>query len=135
MKSPKEIVELMFSNDLYSRFLGVSIESCSHGTCQLKLKVHEQLLNGFKIAHGGISYALADSALAFAANTYGFKAVSIESSISHLKTVDLGDELIATAVEINKGNKLGVYQVTVLNQNNLLVAHFKGTVFFSQDHW
>ena len=135
MKSPKEIVELMFSNDLYSRFLGISIESCSLGTCQLKLKVHEKLLNGFKIAHGGISYALADSALAFAANTYGFKAVSIESSISHLKTVDLGDELIATAVEINKGNKLGVYQVTVLNQNNLLVAHFKGTVFFSQDHW
>ena len=78
MKSPKEIVDLMFSNDPYSNFLGISIESCGLGTCQLKLKVHEQLLNGFSIAHGGISYSLADSALAFAANSYGIKAVSIE---------------------------------------------------------
>ena len=135
MKSPKEIVDLMFSNDPYSNFLGISIESCGLGTCQLKLKVHEQLLNGFSIAHGGISYSLADSALAFAANSYGIKAVSIESSISHLKTVQLGDELVATVEEIIKGNKIGVYQVTISNQNNLVVAHFKGTVFFSKDVW
>jgi len=130
MKSPKEIVDLMFSNDPYSNFLGISIESCGLGTCQLKLKVHEQLLNGFSIAHGGISYSLADSALAFAANSYGIKAVSIESSISHLN-----DELVATVEEISKGNKIGVYQVAISNQNNLVVAHFKGTVFFSKDVW
>lgn len=135
MKSPEEIVELMLSNDPFSNFLGISIESCGLGTCQLKLKVHEQLLNGFSIAHGGLSYSLADSALAFAANSHGIKAVSIESSISHLKTVRLGDELHATAEEINRGKKMGVYQVTVLNQNNLKVAHFKGTVFFSEELW
>ncbi len=135
MKSPEEIVDLMLSNDPFSKFLGISIESCGLGTCQLKLKVHEQLLNGFSIAHGGLSYSLADSALAFAANSYGIKAVSVESSISHLKTVRLGDELLATAKEINRGKKMGVYQVTVSNQNNLIVAHFKGTVFFSEELW
>lgn len=135
MKSPEEIVDLMLSNDPYSNFLGISVELCGLGTCQLKLKVHNQLLNGFSIAHGGISYALADSALAFAANTYGFKAVSVESSISHLKTVQLGDELVATVEEISKGNKIGVYQVAISNQNNLVIAHFKGTVFFSKDIW
>ena len=62
------------------------------------------MLNGFQILHGGISYSLSDSALAFASNSYGNKCVSIETSISHTRPAKLGDILIATCKEIHRGN-------------------------------
>jgi acyl-CoA thioesterase len=93
------------------------------------------MLNGFQIAHGGISYSLADSTLAFAANSHGQQCVSVETSISHLAKVNLGDTLTSTAKEIYRGKKTGVYEVKIVNQTQRLVAHFKGTVFVSDELW
>ncbi len=93
------------------------------------------MLNGFNIAHGGIAYSLCDSALAFASNTYGIRCVSIETSISHLRPVSENDELTATATEIYRGTKTAIYEVKVLNQQQQLVAIFKGTVYRTGKKW
>ena len=93
------------------------------------------MLNGFGIAHGGITYSLADSALAFASNSDGIKAVSIETNISHLKTVHENDLLRATASLKSISNKIGLYEVEITNQNSILVALFKGTVYRTSEDW
>lgn len=125
----------MYDNDPFSLWLGIELAEIREGYCCLKMRVKQPMLNGFSIAHGGIAYALCDSALAFASNSYGIKCVSIETSISHLKPVNENDELIATAKEIYKGNKTAVYDVRVENQNNQLVAVFKGTVYRTGKPW
>ena len=84
-----EIIDQMFNNDPFSKWLGIERVEEGPGFCVLKLTVREEMLNGFSIAHGGISYALADSALAFSANAHGRKCVSVETSISHVQQVML----------------------------------------------
>jgi acyl-CoA thioesterase len=135
MKTPKEIVDLMMNDDSFSKWMGVKIDTIDNGICVLKASVKEEMLNGFRIAHGGISYSLADSALAFASNSRGVQCVSIETSISHVKKVFQGDVLIARASEVHRGKTTGIYNVEIVNQNNLLVALFKGTVFITDKEW
>ena len=135
MKSPAEIVQGMLDNDAFSQILGMEIKALELGYCQLSCPVTAQTTNGFGIAHGGLTYSLADSALAFASNTYGQQCVSIDTQIAHLAKVQLGDQLIANCVEIHRGKRTGVYEVRIENQNNKLVAYFKGTVFISEQLW
>lgn len=135
MKSPSEIVSQMLKNDAFSRWLNIEVLETDLGNCSLKLKINKEMLNGFLIAHGGISYSLADSSLAFASNSYGYKAVSIETSISHLKKVLENDTLTAVCSEINRGKTIGKYESKIYNQENELVAHFLGTVFISKEIW
>ena len=71
MDKAEQIVSKMIENDAFSQWLGIEVINVSEGTCKLKMTIRDEMTNGFKIAHGGISYALADSALAFAANSYG----------------------------------------------------------------
>ena len=133
--SPREIVDAMLSNDDFSRWLGIEVISVREGYCQLSCTVRPDMLNGHKIAHGGISYSLSDSALAFAANTYGQKCVSIETSIYHLLPIHAGDQLTVSTEEIQRGNTLGVYAISIVNQNGILVSQFKGTVHISKNVW
>lgn len=135
MKTPEAIISLMMSGDAYSKALGMDVIEIAAGKCRLSLKVEENMVNGFNIAHGGIAYALADSAMAFAANSHGLQCVSIESSISHLKKGNVHDQLTAYCSEVNRNNKTGVYTVSVTNQNGELVAHFKGMVLISDREW
>ena len=93
------------------------------------------MLNGFGIAHGGITYSLADSALAFASNSHGRMSVSVETSISHTEQLREGDEITATAEEMSLSNKIGIYNVTIRNQNSETVALFKGTVYRTGKEW
>jgi acyl-CoA thioesterase len=133
--SPQEIVERMISNDAFSKWLDLEVLSIDFGTCVLTCTVRAEMLNGFQIAHGGISYSLSDSALAFAANSYGKHCVSVETSISHTKPAKISDKLTATCSELHRGKTLGVYQVEIRNQENTLVSLFKGTVFISDKNW
>lgn len=135
MKTPSEIVALMMKEDAFSKWLGIDINHIETGICQISCAVSAEMLNGFSIAHGGISYSLADSCLAFASNSYGFQCVSIETSISHIKKVVLGDRLIAVSREISRNKKTALYEINITNQNNALVASFKGTVFISEKVW
>lgn len=135
MKTPPEIVAIMMNNDCFSQWMGIEVESVSLGACTLKLTVKTEMLNGFGILHGGISYSLSDSALAFASNSYGYKSVSIETSISHLKIVNPGETLLAKATEIHRGRSIGVYEVNITNQNLEKISYFKGTVSISKEEW
>jgi acyl-CoA thioesterase len=135
MNLASKVVEKMINGDAFSNWLGIEILEITNSFCRLKLKVREEMTNGFKIAHGGIAYSLADSCLAFAANSDGIQAVSIETSISHTKKVTSSDTLTATSKQINKSSKTALYYVTIINQNNQEVAHFKGTVFRTEKEW
>lgn len=131
----KGIVDKMYANDTFSQWLGIEVEKVSDGFAQISMSVSDDMLNGFGIAHGGITYSLADSAFAFASNSKGRHAVSIETSISHTKAVHPGDKLLAIAKEDHVSNRLGIYSITVTNQNEEIVALFKGTVFRKDTNW
>ncbi len=131
----EKVLDTMYNNDHYSKWLGIERITIEPGRCILRLKVRKDMLNGFAIAHGGITYSLADSALAFASNSHGRKAVSIETSISHTEQVHEGDILTATAEETKISNKIGIYSIIVTNQKNEKVALFKGTVYRTSAEW
>ncbi len=126
----------MMANDYFSQWLGIEVLEIKEGFCKLQLAVRNDMLNGFGIAHGGITYSLADSALAFASNSPGQKAVSIETSISHTESLKEGDVIIAEAFEEKRSNKIGIYTVKVTNRaDSKVVALFKGTVYRTSQNW
>lgn len=133
--TPKEIVDEMMRLDSFSRWLGISVDLIEKGRCQLSCVVNGEMLNGHQTAHGGITYSLSDSALAFASNAHGLKAVSIETSISHLYPVKENDTLRVVCDESYRGKTVGIYQVSIFNQENTLVSRFKGTVHISENVW
>ncbi len=132
--TPKEIVHKMFENDAFSQWLGIVIDDISEGKCTLSMTVRKEMLNGFGIAHGSITYALADSALAFASNSHGRQSVSIDTSINHIESLKEGDVITAIAQENAKKNKFGFYTVKV-KKDDAIVALFKGTVYRSEKEW
>jgi len=121
--------------DKMSQWLGIDVLSHNPGTVSVRMTVRDEMVNGFKVAHGGITYSLADSALAFSANSHGLRSMSIETSISHTKMVKVGDVLTVKTKELSLSRKIGVYEMDVFNQDNDLVAHFKGTVYRSSKEW
>ncbi len=131
------IVDKMFEADAFSQWLGIEILSVSHGKASLRMRVSKQMLNGFGIAHGGITYSLADSALAFASNSVGKKSLSIETSISHLISLKENDCIVANAFCESESNKLGHYkvQVSLQDQPEKMVALFKGIVYKTSKDW
>lgn len=131
----EKVVKKMYDNDAFSQWLGIEITDLSPGNCTLQMEVRKEMTNGFDIAHGGITYSLADSALAFASNGHGRMAVSVETSISHTQQVKTGDILEATAREEHLSNKIGIYKITITNQNKAIVALFKGTVYRTSKEW
>ena len=135
MLKPKEIVDKMMNNDAFSKWLGIEVLEITEGSCKLKMSIREEMTNGFNIAHGGISYSLADSALAFASNSHGKMALSIETSISHTQKVNLNDILTAETEELNLNSKTGLYNIKILNQKLEEIAFFKGTVYYSDKIW
>jgi acyl-CoA thioesterase len=135
MLSPKEIVIKMLANDAMSQWLGIDILNIQKGKVNIKMTVTKTMTNGFGIAHGGITYSFSDSALAFSSNSYGSHAVSIETSISHLKPVNVGDVLTTQVHEISNTKRIGVYQVDVYNQLGHMVSTLKGTVYKTGKIW
>ena len=135
MSIPWKIVNKMYDQDAFSQWLGIEIVDVSEGYCQLKMEVRKEMLNGFQIAHGGIAYSLADSALAFASNSNGKKSLSVETSISHTVSVKDGDVLTATTKELSRSDKVGVYLITITNKENQEIAIFKGTVYCTSKDW
>lgn len=129
------VIDQMYNNDPFSLWLGIERVLEEPGHVILQMIVRKEMLNGFAIAHGGISYSLADSALAFASNSYGIQAVSIETSISHTRPVKENDVITAEARELNLTNRIGIYEVRVTNQEHTVVALFKGTVFRTGKTW
>lgn len=132
-----EIVNTMMENDHFSQWLGITILEQKEGACKLSLIVRKDMLNGFGIAHGGITYSLADSALAFASNSKGRKSVSIETSIAHIISLKENDEIVAEGYCETETEKLGHYKITVFLKNDptKIVAIFKGMVYKTSKNW
>ncbi|MBZ9627380.1 hotdog fold thioesterase [Psychroflexus sp. CAK1W] len=128
------IPKKMLSQDPFSTWLGIEILEVSLGKCKVGLKIRPEMLNSMQKAHGGISYALADTAFGFAANTYGKYAVSIETSINHIEALHVDDYITAESkVEVTK-NRLGFHYVEVKKEEEI-VALFKGVVFRTSKEW
>jgi acyl-CoA thioesterase len=131
---PEDIPSKMLSLDPFSQWLGIEIIQVKKGYCRLGLNIRREMLNSMQKAHGGIAYALADTAFGFAANTHGRFAVSIETSINHIEALHEGDYVVAeTQLDIAK-NKLGFSTVNLYVQDKI-VAIFKGVVYRTSKEW
>lgn len=125
----ERLVGTMLERDAFSAWLGVELLEVRPGACRLRMRVRDEMLNGFGVCHGGVTFSLADSALAFASNTHGRVTVSVDNAISYPAAVRAGDVLEATAAEESAGRRMAYYRVTVRNQDDVVVALFRGTVF------
>lgn len=125
----RKVVETMMSKDYFSQWMGIKILEVKECYSKVQVTLRKEMLNGFSIAHGGITFALADSAFAFACNSDGKITVALDVSISFPKPGKEGDTLTAEAREITKANKTALYLIEVKNQHEELVALFKGTCY------
>ena len=135
MDVAKKIINKMYNHDAFSKWLGIKVLTEDGGTYKVQMKINKKMTNGFGIAHGGIAYSLADSALAFVANANGYEAVTIDSSISYCKKVKINEIITANVKEISLTKKNGLYQISITNQDNIEVAQFKGTVYITSKKW
>ncbi len=124
-----DVVNQMMKDDLFSQWLGIQIIEIKEGYSKIKMKVRKEMMNGLHIVHGGIAFSLADSSFAFACNSRNNLSVALDTSINFLKPVHVDDELIAEAKEMHNGKSTGLYQITITNQHDHIVALFKGTCF------
>ncbi|MBS4042617.1 MAG: hydroxyphenylacetyl-CoA thioesterase PaaI [Chitinophagaceae bacterium] len=129
MSSPKEVVNHMMQHDKFSQWLGIEVLDVNEGYSKIRMTIREEMVNGFGIAHGGIAFSLADSAFAFACNNRNNLSVALDTSINFTKAVNVKDVLTAEAIEIHNGRSTGLYLISIFNQNNEQVAHFKGNCF------
>jgi acyl-CoA thioesterase len=129
MTKPQQIVEKMFENDAFSRWLGLIVDDITEGGCRLHYTVKPDMLNGFGIIHGGVVFAAADSAFAFACNSHGRLAVALDVSITFTKSAKEGEMLTVEAKEVHLGNKVSLYDIMTKNERGEIVAIFKGTAY------
>lgn len=125
----KRTVDHLLKNDLFSQWLGVEVIEIKEGYSKIKMTIRKEMINGFGIVHGGVTFSLADSAFAFACNNRNNLSVALDTSINFIKPVHVDDVLIAEAIELHNGKSTGLYQISITNQNDHLVAVFKGTCF------
>jgi acyl-CoA thioesterase len=116
----------LLANDRSTKAMGISIEVPKAGQAVATMEVRDDMINGFDVIHGGLTFALADTACAFACNTYGEQTVAASAQIEFLRPARLGDTLTATAREDHRGRRNGYYTVAVRNQRDELVALFRG---------
>lgn len=126
---PHQIVHSLLQKDPFSQWMGIEILDVEDGYCKLQCTISKQMLNGFNIAHGGIIFSLADTALAFSAATTGRIALALDNSISYTRKAQLDDILTATSKKINITNRTGLFEVTISNQDSEIIALLKGTVY------
>jgi acyl-CoA thioesterase len=125
-KVANRCAEAMYANDDASRMLGISVEVEAAGRATASMTVREDMLNGFDVCHGGLIFSLADTAFAFACNGYDDLTYAAQADIEFVRPATKGDALVAVAREDYRGRKTGFYTVEVTNQDDELVAMFRG---------
>jgi acyl-CoA thioesterase len=130
MSDPQAIADAsaraMYAQDRASQGLGMRIAEIRPGHARVTMTVRADMVNGHQLCHGGLIFTLADSAFAFACNTYDAVTVASAASVEFLLPAKLGDELTAVADERSRSKRTGVYDVTVRNQQGECVALFRG---------
>ena len=127
--SPEEVLKIMLKGDRFTEWMGLQIIEFGKGYCKLQYRLTEDMMNGFNSVHGGVLFAAADSAFAFACNSYGHLTVALDASVHFTKPAKTGEVLQVEAVEVFLGNKIGIYDVRTTNEKDELVALFKGTAY------
>ena len=118
--------EAMWATDDASKWFGMRLDAVGPGTATMSLTVANEQTNGHDICHGGVIFALADSAFAFACNSYNKVTVAQSNSITFVAPAKTGDTLTAMAVEIARSGRSGTWDATVTNQDGTTVALFRG---------
>jgi acyl-CoA thioesterase len=132
----ERVVRKMLERDAFSAWLALELLEVRPRYAAVRMVVRPDMLNGFGVCHGGVTFALADSAFAFASNTHGRVTVSIDNSITYPSPVTTGDVLTAVATEQSAANRIAFYEVRVTNQIDAVVALFRGTVYRTRrDHF
>ena len=130
----KAVFQKMMATDYCSQWMGIEPVILEEGHCKIKMKVQKEMLNGYGILHGGIAYTFADSAFAFASNSYGRVAVSINGSMIYSKSAVEDEVLYAEAKALNLTHKTADFDVNVMNESGEVYYHFRGTVYLSLIH-
>jgi len=125
----ERVVAHMLEHDEFSRWLGLEVTHVAPNAATVQMTVRPEMVNGFGVCHGGVTFSLADSALAFASNTHGRLTMSIENSIRYPATIVPGDVLTATAVQESETRRLAFFSVTVRRGSGEVVGLFRGTVY------
>lgn len=128
--TPQELAEAsakaMWNDDSASQRLGMSLDHIAPGEATLSMTITEAMSNGHGNCHGGYIFTLADSAFAFACNSYNQLVVAQHCSISYLLPVRIGDRLTAQAREVSRRGRSGIYDIRITNQDGAHVAEFRG---------
>jgi acyl-CoA thioesterase len=122
----QDAVNAMWSRDHAAKALGMAITKVAPGSSRLTMSVRQDMVNGHAICHGGMLFTLADTAFAYACNSYNRNTVASSCNIDFLAPVHLGDSLVAEAVERSQSGRTGVYDVTVSTSAGKTVALFRG---------
>jgi acyl-CoA thioesterase len=133
MTTARAIFEKMMAQDHCSQWMGIEPLLLDEGHCRLRMTVKKQMLNGFGLLHGGMAYAFADSAFAFASNSYGRMAVSIQGSMHFARSAHEGDILLAEAKALHVSHKTADFDVNVWAETDPdhVMYYFRGTVYRS----
>jgi acyl-CoA thioesterase len=126
LDTAQRCADAMMAKDRSSQAMGISIEIPKAGQAIARMLVRDDMVNGFDVLHGGLTFALADTAFAFACNAYDNLTVAASANIDFLRPAMLGDELTASATEDYRGRRSGYYSVEVHNQHGELIALFRG---------
>jgi acyl-CoA thioesterase len=119
-------VQALYARDLAAQALGIEVLDVAPGAVRVAMVVRSDMLNGHGTCHGGMLFALAVTAFAFACNSYGEAMVAAGASIEFLAAAARGERLIATASETSRTARHGIYDVAVARPSGELVAHFRG---------
>lgn len=130
MSDPKLLAracaEAMWDDDQAARALGVELTEIGPGQATTRLAVTEAMVNGHDICHGGYIFMIADTAFAYACNTYDQRTVAQHCSIEFLAPAHRGDTLVARAVERSRRGRAGIYDITVTAADDRTIAEFRG---------
>ncbi|MBR9910065.1 MAG: hydroxyphenylacetyl-CoA thioesterase PaaI [Gammaproteobacteria bacterium] len=122
----RKCVEVMMAEDSASRALGMQVIATGECRAEVSMTVREDMVNGHSMCHGGMIFTLADTAFAFACNSQNQAAVAASCTIDYLRPAQLGDVLTAVAEAVHQGGRSGLYDVIISNQEQAIVAHFRG---------
>ncbi len=128
------VAQQMLANDCATRWFGMELLAVGPGHAALAMTVTANMLNSRGVCHGGMIFALADSAFAYACNARNHATVASACAIDFLAPAQEGDQLTATAVERSLGGRTGVYDITLANQRNETVALFRGKSYRIEGH-
>ena len=126
LEKAQRVAATMYAKDKASQALGIEVDIPEPGAAIASMTVRDDMVNGFDICHGGLVFTLADTAFAFACNAYDDLTVAASASIELLRPAYCGDELRAIADEEHRGRRTGFYTIRVYNQDDELVALFRG---------